>query len=271
MHLLGSRPVEDEFAVRLLQLLPRIVEREATQLGHGGDQAVEVLAPGPRPRGQGSLGQGLGGVGHHEVGIDLVPGAQPRTGRAGAIGRVEREVPRGRVLEAQPAVGAGQVLAEGDGLLLGAVGVDHHDLGHALGQRQRRLERFGEPPADVVPADQAIDHHLDGVLLVAGHVEVGAVGQLDHGPVHPGPGEPLLGQVAEQGAVLTLATADHGGQDHEAGALVHGQDAVDDLLGALPGHRPAAVGAVGLADPGVEQPEVVVDLGDRAHRGPRVP
>ena len=106
--------------------------------------------------------------------------------------------------------------------------------------------------------------------LVAGQVELGPVGQLDGGPVDPDPGEALLGQVVEQGAVLALAAPDHRGQDQEPGALVHGQDPVDDLLGALAGHRPAADRAVGLADPGVEEPQVVVDLGDRADRGPGV-
>ena len=162
------------------------------------------------------------------------------------------------------------MLAEGDGLLLGPVGAHDDHLGHALGQREGGLERLGQAAADVVPADQPVDHHLDGVLLVAGQLDLVAVGQLDGGPVHPHPGEPLLGEVVEEGAVLPLAAADHRGQDQEAGALLEGQDPVDDLLGALTGHGPAARGAVRLSDAGIEQPEVVVDLGDRAHRRARV-
>ena len=60
-----------------------------------------------------------------------------------------------------------------------AVGVDHHDLGRPPGQRQGRLDRLGQALADVVPADQPVDHHLDGVLLVAGQVDLGPLGQLD--------------------------------------------------------------------------------------------
>ena len=46
---------------------------------------------------------------------------------------------------------------------------------------------------------------------------------------------------------------------------------VDDLLGRLAADRAPAVGAVRVADPGVQHPQVVVDLGDRADGGARVP
>ena len=127
------------------------------------------------------------------------------------------------------------MLAEGDGLLLASVGVDHHDLGHALGQRQGRLERLGQPSPDVLAPDQPVDHDLDGVVLIPGELEVRPIGQLDGGPVHPHPGKPLLRQVVEQGAVLALAAAHHRSEHQEPGALFHGQDPVDDLLWALAG------------------------------------
>ncbi len=49
-----------------------------------------------------------------------------------------------------------------------------------------------------------------------------------------------------------------------------GHDGVDDLLHRLLGDLPAALGAVGMADAGEEQPQVVVDLGDGAHGRARV-
>ena len=109
------------------------------------------------------------------------------------------------------------------------------------------------------------------MLLVAGQAELGPVGQLERHPVDPDPGEALLGQVVEERAVLALAAAHDRGQDLEAGALGQLEDAVDDLLGGLAGHRAPAVRAVGMADAGVEQPQVVVDLGDRPDRRARVP
>ena len=61
-----------------------------------------------------------------------------------------------------------------------------------------------------------------------------------------------------------------GRQDQQAAAFGHVHDAVDDLRGRLLGDRLAAVGAVGLADAGVEQAQVVVDLGHGADGRARV-
>ena len=90
------------------------------------------------------------------------------------------------------------------------------------------------------------------------------------GAVYPGPGVPLGLQFLEQLGVLALAAADDGGQHLEPGALLELEHAVHDLLRGLPGDRPAADRAVRLADAGEQQPQVVVDLGDRADGGPRV-
>ena len=48
---------------------------------------------------------------------------------------------------------------------------------------------------------------------------------------------------------------------------LRGSDAFDDLLRGLAGDGAVAVGAVGLADGGPEQAEIVVDLGDGADGG----
>ena len=67
--------------------------------------------------------------------------------------------------------------------------------------------------------------------------------------------------------MLALAPLHHRSRHHQAGALREGQDLVGDLLDGLLADLPAAAGAVGVPDPGIHQPEVVVDLGDRADRG----
>ena len=145
------------------------------------------------------------------------------------------------------------------------------DLGHALGQPQGGLEGVGEPALDALPADQAVDDHLDGVHLVAGQPVGLGGGQVAHLAVDPGPGVALAGQLGQQALVLALAAPHHRRQDLEPGALGQLEDPVDDLLGRLAlDHRPAQR-AVGDADPGPQQPQVVVDLGDRADRRPGVP
>ena len=143
-----------------------------------------------------------------------------------------------------------------------ALAVHDEHLGRAAGQPQSGLDRLGQALAHVGPADQAVHHHLNGVHFVAGQVDVGPLGQLQRHAVDPDPGEALLGQVVEQGAVLALAAPDHRGHDLESGALGQLEDPVDDLLGGLARHGPPADRAVGMADAGIQEAQVVVDLGD---------
>ncbi len=227
-----------------------------------------VLQVAAGPRRDGAALEGLVGVGHHEVDVDLELGAQAVAALAGAVGRVEREVAGGQLLVALAVDRAGQVLGEGEDLALAAVGRHQLHLGHALGQQQRGLERLGEAALDALALHQAVDHDLDVVDLVAGEVHLGA--EVVELAVDPGPHVALGGEVGEQGLVVALAAAHHRGQHLEAGALGQLEDAVDDLLGGLAGDDHAVLGAVRHADAGEEQAEVVVDLGDGAHGGARV-
>ena len=99
---------------------------------------------------------------------------------------------------------------------------------------------------------------------------VGGLGQLHGLAVDPGPGEALAGQLAEQLGVLPLAAPDDRRQHLEPGALRQRHQPVDDLLRRLPADRLTADRAVRPAGSRVQQPQVVVDLGDGAHRRPRV-
>ena len=146
------------------------------------------------------------------------------------------------------------------------------DLGHAVGQLQRRLQRVGEAPLDAVAAHEPVDDDLDLVLLVAGQplVALQELGDVDHLAVDPGTHVALAGEVLQQRVVLALAAA-HDRREHlEPGALGQQQDAVDDLLRGLALQPGAVVRAVLHADAGVQQAQVVVDLGDGADRRARV-
>ena len=79
-------------------------------------------------------------------------------------------------------------------------------------------------------------------------------------------GETVSRQLPEEFDVLALAATDDRRQHLELRALVQGHQPIDDLLRGLtvdelPTHR-----AVGLADTGPEQTQVVMDLRDRADR-----
>ncbi len=138
---------------------------------------------------------------------------------------------------------------------------------------ERGLDGVGEPLLGRRLHGQPVHHHLDGVLLLLlqlGRVVAEEVGERVHDAVDPGPGVALGLQLGEEVEVFALAAADHRGEHLEADALLHGEYPVDDLLRGLPGDQLAADRAVRLADPGVEQAEVVVDLGDGADGGARV-
>ena len=146
------------------------------------------------------------------------------------------------------------------------------DLRDALGETQRGLERVGEAPLDARATHEAVDDDLDRVVLVAGE-PLGTrrqLGQLDQLAVDPGPREALLRQLAQHALVLALAAPHHRREHLEAGAVGELQHAVDDLLRRLTGDHPPALRAVRDPDARVEQPQVVVDLGDRPDRGARV-
>ena len=115
---------------------------------------------------------------------------------------------------------------------------------------------------------QAIDDDLDVVLDPA--IELQVVGQADDLAIDAGADEAALEHVGEEVLVFALLAADHRSEDEEARAFRQGEDAAEDLLARLGGDRPAAVRAVALADAGVEDAEVIVDLGDGADGGARI-
>ena len=252
-------------------VLPRGVEVEAELLAERVHQLEEVVGDvGLAPRLDGALAEGRPRVGHDQLGVDLHAGAEAVALGAGAERRVERERPGLELVGVdRVVVGAGHPL--GEPLLAGGVlglevdEVEHHQ---PAGEVERGLHRVGEPALGGRLDRQPVDDHLDGVLalLVEGGRAVEGVGLA----VDPGPREALRLQLPEQLDVLALAAADDRGQHLEPGPLVERQDPVDDLLGRLPLDRRPAGRTVRSAGAGVEQAEVVVDLGDRADGRARV-
>ena len=115
---------------------------------------------------------------------------------------------------------------------------------------------------------EAVDHHLDVVLLLL--LQLRRIGQRMHHTVDPHPAVALRVELVEQVGELTLSGAHHRSEHLEPGALRHCQHLVDDLLRCLTGDPLAADRAVRRARARVQQPQVVVDLGDGADGRSRV-
>ena len=222
--------------------------------------------------------------------------AEAGAGRAGAVRRVEREAARLELVDGVAVVRAAVALAVAALLEVRRLAVawrrrDQHD---ALAEPQRGLDRIGQPagvrvrddlarspgrsagrPARATGAvgrlrvadDVAVDDDLDRVALVL--VERRRVRDVDHLAVDADADEALPPRAVEDAVALGLAVLDERAEDEQAGALRQREHLVDDLLDGLALDR-VAVRAVRDADPREQQPEVVVDLGDRPDRGARV-
>ena len=236
------------------QLAPRGVDVEAQRLAEARHHPGEVLrGVAHRPGRDRALGQGQVGIGHHQVGVDLLADTQPDALRAGAVRRVERERPRLQVVDGQRmAVGAGQLLGEAllavRVVVLAVDELQHHD---AVGEAQRGLDRVGEPLLGRRLDGEPVDDHLDVVLLLL--LQLGRVGQRMHHAVDPDAAVALRVELVEQVDELTLAGAHHRREHLEPGALVHRQHLVDDLLRGLLGDPLTADRAVRGAGARVEQ------------------
>lgn len=152
------------------------------------------------------------------------------------------------------------------GVVLGEVDEVEHD--HAAGEPEGGLHGIGEAALGGVLHREAVDDHLDGVLLLL--LQRGRLGELDRLTVDPGPAVPLGLEIGEEVDELALALAHQRRKDLEAASLGQLQNPVDDGLRRLARDGATALGTVRLADAREEQTQVVVDLGDGADRRARV-
>ena len=117
-------------------------------------------------------------VGDDELLVEVHPGAQPAAVRAGPVGAVEGEHPRGEFGEADAAVRAGVPLAE-EHLLSRR---SRSTRTRPSESRGRRLQGVAQALPDPLLDDEAVDDHVDVMALVL--VEGDLVGQLPDLAVH---------------------------------------------------------------------------------------
>ena len=245
------------------QLVQRGIEPEAPVPGERPEQGPGPLGTGV-VRGDAALVEGLAGVGNDQVAVEFEADPQPGAVGAGAVRVVEREQPGLQLRERRATLRARAGLRES---LLDrcAVAVEQHD--HPPGAHlQRRFHRAGHPLVQVRPADQAVDHDLDRVRRVP--VQLRRIVEGVDAAVHAHPHESRLDRVLEHGTVLSLAAAHHGRQQNDPRTRRQGSDGVDDLVGRPLADGRSALRAVRAAGAGEQEPQVVVDLGHGADRGP---
>ena len=155
---------------------------------------------------------------------------------------------------------AGVVLGEGD-----VLPVDDVDDDDAARQPRGRLDGVRQAGADVRLYHQPVHDDFDGVFLVL--LQLDGLPQVVNQAVHPGPHKAGFPRGLKLLLVLALAAPHHRRQNLDAGLFRQGEHLVHNLVDGLLLDFPAADGAVGDADAGVQQPQVVVDLRHRAHGG----
>ena len=189
---------------------------------------------------------------------------------AGAVGTVEGEQTRRELLHHRTVFGAGEVFGI-EALALHTVGKLFAALGHHLHQGQAiaalegRAQRIGQALLDSLTGHQAIHHHFDVVGLV--FIELDVVGELAHLAVDAHPRKSLSHQAADQLGVGALLAPHQRSQQLIPGALRQQQDLIDHLVDRLGADRPIALGAMGFTRTAKQQPQVVLNLRNRANGG----
>jgi len=153
----------------------------------------------------------------------------------------------------------------------------HDDSQYTIAQIERRLHRVIEPGpigirrlliiSGIFSDHQPVDHHLNRVHLVP--VQNDLVVQLYDFAIDASAHVTSLDQIVQQALVLALTILDHRRQEHDAGAVRQLADAVHDLLYRLARDHATADRAVWNPHPGIQEPQIIIDLCDGSHGGPR--
>ena len=232
-----------------------------------------------RPRHEGTARDALGAVRDHEVRVDDELGPDPGAGGAGAVGRVEREAARLQLVDRRPVVRAAVALAVAALLEVGRLAVPRRrrDDHHALAEAEGRLDRIGQAGG----VGRRLARRARERARRSGRRRPRSCGACtcrgsvvsDRSSCSPSTRtrtKPCLRAASKIAVALGLAVLHERAEDEEARLRRQAEDLVDDLLDRLALDLAAAGRAVRVADPGEQEPQVVVDLGDRPDGGPRV-
>ena len=258
---LGARRTVDQNMLLLVrQLLERGLQVDLIPRRRNVNELDQILRSRSRP--QSAIQQRLRPIRNHLGRVEIVKRPKPMALRASAKRRVEAETPRLQLGYIQTAVRASHRGRKKLLFLLGTrrrrTGNQHQAVSHLQRLGHRAFEPFFDPRLQHNP----VDDRFNGVILAP--VEVYSLSQVAQFAVNSS-AKPLLLQLIQQLAKLALAPPHHRRHDHHPLPLAQLQDALDDLLRGLAGDGFSTVRAVRRSYRGVKQPQVVVDLGDRAH------
>jgi hypothetical protein len=175
---------------------------------------------------------------------------------------VEGERARLELGDAVSAIGAGELLR-----VELFFAIDDGDYDESIGQLGGGFKRGFDALLAAGLEREAINHHFDGVILTA--VERDFFVERMEDAIDAGAHEALARELFEVLFILAFSAAHDGREDHNPLALRDSEDLLQDLLAALARDFDAAGGAVGDADGGVEDAQVIVNFGDGADGGAR--
>ena len=138
----------------------------------------------------------------------------------------------------------------------------------AIGQPQRRFKTFGQALRHVLTHLQPVHHHIDVVLFVLHQRR--QISRLHHLPIDAKAHIALGLHLGKQLNVLPLAVAHDGRQDHQLGLWRQGQHGIHHLAHALRLQGHTMLRAKRRTRAGIQQAQVIVNLGHRAHGRARV-
>ncbi|OPY59888.1 MAG: hypothetical protein A4E57_04634 [Syntrophorhabdaceae bacterium PtaU1.Bin034] len=234
-----------------------VVLDEGFEEGHK-DKRVLIRPRHDRPFPQGKLL-----VRHNQLRVKVLFHAEAETCRAGAVRVIEGKHGRGDLGIADAAVRAGKLLAENMRF------VAHFNFYNPLRLVEGQLDRFKQATLDTLPDGDPVNDHVYVVFLLL--VEDDILVQIDDLSVQLDPRKALFSEIVDLFPVLAFPSPHNRGEHGKLRAGAEGKDGIHDLRRVLAFDLLAAAVAVYMAEPGKEEPQVVIDLGHRTDGRSRVP
>ena len=192
--------------------------------------------------------------------ISLQGRPQAHTGGAGAEGIIERKYTGFRFRQGNAAVRAGKVGTEE--VVFSAHYCSYHET---IPQFQGSLYRVSKPAHNAILDNDAVHHHLDGMLFILFQFNV--VRQRENSTIYPYPDITFLSKLFQQFFMGSLLLGCHRSQDHQFRPFSQCRQGIHNLIHCLPLDGFSALRAESPAGMSVEHAKVIVDFCDRTYGG----